>query len=93
MRLSDFENDFYSALNGYRLTTAEITYHLPDYPALLQTYLWQDFDFPPQFPRLSAFLEFWRINIDGKIELVKIMTADSLKSHSFKLPTASFEIH
>ena len=25
-----------------RLTTAEILYHLPDHPELLQIYLWQD---------------------------------------------------
>jgi len=26
-------------LDGWRLTTAEILYHLPDHPALLQTYV------------------------------------------------------
>ncbi len=26
-------------LQNYRLTTAEITYRLPDHPALLQTYI------------------------------------------------------
>ena len=33
--------DFERMLDGYRLTTAEILYHLPDHPGLLQTYLWQ----------------------------------------------------
>ena len=46
-------------LDGYRLTTAEITYYLPDRPILLQTYLWQEYDLAPRFPRLHEFLEFW----------------------------------
>ena len=37
-------------LDGYRLTTAEITYYLPDRPILLQTYLWQEYDLAPRFP-------------------------------------------
>jgi len=27
-------------LNGYRLTTAEILYHMPDHPYLLQSFVW-----------------------------------------------------
>ncbi|MCH7796224.1 MAG: Usg family protein, partial [Proteobacteria bacterium] len=30
-------------LRDYRLTTAEILYHLPDHPHLLQSYLWQEY--------------------------------------------------
>ena len=45
-------------LEGYGLTTAEIRYHLPDYPALLQLYLWQDYDVAPTFPALHGFLDF-----------------------------------
>ena len=46
-------------LRGYSLTTAEILYHLPDHPALLQSYVWQDLDIAPKFPQpqpLPAFL-------------------------------------
>jgi hypothetical protein len=28
-------------IKDYRLTTAEILYHMPDHPSLLQTYVWQ----------------------------------------------------
>lgn len=48
-------NDFEYALNGYRLTTVEIIYRLPDYPDVLQTYVWQEYDYPPNFPRLKVF--------------------------------------
>ena len=38
-------------MKNYRLTTAEILYHLPDHPGLLQSYLWQDYDLAPAFRR------------------------------------------
>ncbi len=46
-------------LRGYRLTTAEILYHLPDHPSLLQSYIWQEYDLAPEFPVLHRFLDFW----------------------------------
>ena len=51
--------DFKRQLDGYRLTTAEIIYHLPDHPAVLQSYIWQDYDLAPRFPVLGRFLGFW----------------------------------
>ena len=35
-------------LKGYRLTTAEILYHMPDHPKLLQSFVWQELDLEPQ---------------------------------------------
>jgi uncharacterized protein Usg len=57
---------------GYSLTTAVILYRLPDYPSLLQTYVWQDYDLHPRFPRLRQFLEFWSRNLDGKLFCVTV---------------------
>jgi len=59
-------------LRNYRLTTAEILYHLPDYPALLQSYIWQEYDIAPNFPVLRKFLNFWTRNLDGKLHSVKV---------------------
>ena len=59
-------------VRGYRLTTAEIIYRLPDHPALLQSFIWQKFDLAPDFPELNKFLEFWRKNIDGQLYSVKV---------------------
>ena len=42
---------------GYGLTTAEIHYHLPDYPNLLQLYVWQEYDLAPELPTLQGFLK------------------------------------
>ena len=54
-------------LEGYRLTTAEILYRLPDHPHLVQTFIWQELDIAPQYPVLHRFLDFWKKNIDGKL--------------------------
>jgi uncharacterized protein Usg len=58
-------------LRGYRLTTAEIIYRLPDHPALLQSFIWQKFDLP-DLPELRKFLEFWKLNIEGKLHSVNV---------------------
>ena len=54
-RLTD--RDFRAQLAGYSLTTAEILYHLPDHPSLLQSFIWQEYDVHPLFPRLQEFLQ------------------------------------
>ncbi|CAO3415019.1 usg protein [Azospirillum argentinense] len=61
-------------LRDYRLTTAEILYHMPDHPHLLQSYLWQELDLAPGYPVLRRFLDFWQANLDGKLHSVKLAT-------------------
>ena len=65
-------SDLALQMNDYRLTTAEILYHLPDHPALLQTYIWQEYDLAPRFPELRKFLTFWEKNLDGALHSVKV---------------------
>jgi uncharacterized protein Usg len=57
------------------LTTAEILYYFPDYPALLQQYLWQDYDRAPEFPHFRKFMHFWQRNLDGRVHSVRIASA------------------
>jgi uncharacterized protein Usg len=68
------DRSFSAQLAGFSLTTAEILYRLPDHPALLQSYIWQEYDVAPKFPRLQSFLDFWSKNIEG--QLFKIMVAN-----------------
>lgn len=63
-------------LRGYRITTAEILYHLPDHPHLLQSYLWQEYDIAPEYPVLHRFLDFWSRNLDGMLHSVKVANVD-----------------
>ena len=66
------DKDFSRQLEGYRLATAEILYHLPDHPSLIQTYLWQDYDIAPRYPVLNKFLDFWTRELDGAIHSVRL---------------------
>jgi uncharacterized protein Usg len=59
-------------LEGYSLTTAEILYQLPDHRSLLQSYLWQDYDLAPRFPKLTDFLGFWAANLEGPLYRVRV---------------------
>ena len=63
---------FRKQLNGYGLTTAEIVYRMPDHPALLQSYVWQEYDLFPKFPELRKFLDFWTRSLDGALFSVKV---------------------
>lgn len=66
------DKDFSRQLDGYRLATAEILYHMPDHPGLLQSYLWQDYDLAPRYPVLNRFLDFWTRELDGAIHSVRV---------------------
>jgi uncharacterized protein Usg len=59
--------DFLRQIEGYGLTTAGILYRLPDHPAILQEYVWQDYDLCPRFPELNKFLAFWKEKLDGTL--------------------------
>jgi uncharacterized protein Usg len=61
---------FQQQVQGYRLATAEIIYHLPDYPDLLQKFIWQHYDIAPNFPRLKKFLDYWDAHIEGRLHSV-----------------------
>ncbi len=71
-------------LKNYRLTTAEILYHLPDHPDLLQTFVWQELDLAPGFPVLRKFLDFWSHNLDGKLHSVRVAHAALIKPAQFR---------
>lgn len=65
-------SDLERQLAGFSLTTAEIFYRMPDHPAILQSYVWQDYDQAPEFPVLETFLDFWRREIEGKLHSVNV---------------------
>ena len=80
-------------LQGYRLTTAEILYHLPDHPHLLQTFLWQQLDLAPGYPALRKFLDFWSQSIEGKLHSVKVAHAPLLTPGRTRHVVQSFSLH
>ncbi len=80
-------------LQGYRLTTAEILYHLPDHPHLLQSFIWQQLDIGPDFPVLRKFLAYWTHNIEGKLHSVKVVHAPLVTPGRFRHAAVSLQLH
>jgi uncharacterized protein Usg len=80
-------------LKDYRLTTANIYYHLPDFPAVLQTYVWQEYDIAPRFPELHNFLAFWQRNLDGKVHSVFVDSLKLVGPAAWRSPGAYLRLH
>jgi uncharacterized protein Usg len=76
----------WTQMNDRVLTTAEILYHFPDYPMLLQQYLWQDYDAAPQFPNLRKFILYWNQHLDGKVHSVRVTRAGLIIPGDIKIP-------
>lgn len=73
------DDQFRLQMEGYGLTTARILYRLPDHPAILQTYLWQEYDLAPRFPELKKFLDFWRREIEGMLHTIEVAHSKLIK--------------
>lgn len=67
-------DDFQKQLHGYKLTTAEILYHMPDHQKVLQSFIWQEYDIDPEYPILYGFIDFWKKEIDGPLHSVFVAT-------------------
>lgn len=80
-------------MEGYGLTTADILYRLPDHPALLQTFVWQEYDLAPDFPVLRGFLDFWTREIEGRLHSVTVAHSRLIKPAEFKLVDGVFTVH
>ncbi len=80
-------------LCGYRLTTAEILYHMPDHPDLLQSFMWQEFDLAPHFPVLNRFLNFWRDCIEGRLHSVRVATRGVISDAELTFAADEFRVH
>lgn len=80
-------------LSGYRLTTAEIIYRMPDYLDVLQSYIWQDYDMAPKFPELHRFLDFWQRNLDGPIYQVRVASKQLITPAELRLVDGEFRLN
>ena len=80
-------------LKRYRLTTAEILYHLPDYPNMLQTYIWQEMDLQPDFPVLRRFLDFWQAKLDGKLHSVRVASHGIITPGEMRFADAEYRLN
>ena len=87
------DRDVRAQLAGYSLTTAEILYRLPDHPSLLQSFIWQEYDIHPTFPRLKDFLQFWTRNLDGRLYRVTVAHRKLIAPTELRLLAADYRLH
>jgi uncharacterized protein Usg len=87
------DGHFRSQLAGYSLTTAEILYRFPDHPSLLQSFVWQEYDLHPRFPRLRTFLDFWTKNLEGKLYRVTVAHRKLISPAELRLIGGEFRLH
>lgn len=80
-------------LRGYGLTTAEMTYHMPDYPHVLNTFTWQDYDQAPDHNRLLTFIDFWRSEIEGVLHSVRFSHRKLISPGQWRHVTGEFHYH
>jgi uncharacterized protein Usg len=78
---------------GYRLTTAEILYHMPDHPAVLQSYVWQEFDIAPDFPMLHKFLDFWTRELEGRLHSVRVASVGLVSAREWRHARHLHQLH
>jgi uncharacterized protein Usg len=85
--------DFRRQLEGWSLATAEIFYRLPDARNVLQSFVWQDYDLAPKFPKLEKFLAFWERELEGPIHSVRLTHAQLLRPAEVRLVGAEIALH
>ena len=86
-------SDMARQLNNYRLTLAEILYHMPDHPDLLQTFVWQTLDIAPRYPALKKFLDYWENNIEGRLHSVRIAQRGVISPAEYRFADAELVMH
>lgn len=91
--LKRMDKDFLRQISGYGLTTAQIHYHLPDQPSLLQLFVWQHYDLAPRFPGLKRFLDFWQRELEGPLHSVTIAHVELIRPAEFKAVDGIITLH
>lgn len=84
---------FSAQIRGAGVLTAEILYHLPDHPKILQSFVWQTVDNAPQFPRLHQFLDHWRREIEAIIHSIRVAHADWIGPRTVAFVDGEFRLH
>ena len=85
--------EFRMQMEGYGLTTAEIHYHMPDHPSLLQLYVRQGYDLAPDFPELRGFLGYWKETLEGALHSVRVAHHRLIRPSEWKAVDGIIAIH
>lgn len=80
-------------LKGYGLTTAELYYRMPDYRNVLNSFIWQEYDLAPDYPKLFEFIEFWHEKIEGPLHSVRFTHRKLIAPGEWRNVVGEFRIH
>lgn len=58
--------------------TLSVEYYRPDFPSILQAFVWQLDDRTPDFPRVHRFLDHWRREITAPIATIRLVARDGV---------------
>ena len=59
-------------IEKWTVASVQVVYYIPDFPHIVNEFLWQTDDQRPDFPRIERFLNYWDRYIDGPIKEVYI---------------------
>ena len=62
----------YIKIEKWELTTIQALYWMPDYEHILNLFMFQDDDCPPEYPRMQRFVKYWEENIEARIKEIQI---------------------
>ena len=80
-------------LQGYGLTTAELYYRIPDYRNVLNSFIWQEYDIAPDYPKLFSFIDFWRDKIEGPLHSVRFTHRTLIAPGEWRQVVKEFRLH
>jgi uncharacterized protein Usg len=80
-------------MKGYGLTTAEMYYHMPDHPHVLNTFVWQDYDLAPDHGKLLKFIGYWQEELDGPLHSVRFVHRKMISPGEWRHVTGEFSYH
>jgi uncharacterized protein Usg len=84
---------FQKQVEGHGLTTADILYRRRDHPWLLQSYVGQNYDLYPSFPKLLGFLEFRQKSLEGVLHSVTVAHSRHARPAAIKTAYGIFRLH
>ncbi|WP_204114301.1 usg protein [Shimia biformata] len=80
-------------LKGWGVTTAEFFYHMPDHIHVLNSYVWQEYDLAPDYPKMFEFIEFWQRELDGPLHSVRFAHRKLVSAGEWRNVVGEFKIH
>lgn len=72
--------------------TIDVFYYYPDFPLLIQEFIWSTDDTIPDLPRIRKFLNYWENNLDGVIHHVVLAGLDNLGPKEYRSVNEIFPV-